>query len=486
MLVAASAWAMVSVILPAWHPVVGQGRPTTRKAIRPQSVVTSRKGFVLPLKASENNRYLVDQNDTPFLVMGDAPQSLVGNLSLSDATAYVADRQRLGFNSIWVNLLCDSYTACNSDGTTEDGVPPFLSGSSPADYDLSTPNVRYFSRVDQIVSLAASYGLVVFLDPIETGGWLITLENNGNVKAYDYGQYVGNRYKGFANIVWLQGNDFQTWSSSSSDNDLVKSVMAGIASTDPNHLQTIELSTDSYSTQDSPTLGKLLAVDAAYTYGETYNMVLQAYNSAPTSPAFLVEANYEYENNTGALPGPTGPYVLREQAYWSILSGAGGQLYGNHYTWTFASGWKSFLDSPGALEIRYINSFFAHFGWWNLVPDESHQIVTAGYGTYDGGNEDLAVATYCSAASMTNGRLAVAYCPNGSTLTVNMAKMSASAWGYWCDPSNGTCESIVGSPFPNSGTQVFTTPGSNHDGDPDWLLVLEAARLPYAHRLLAK
>jgi len=440
----------------------------------PQAVTLAGNALLLPLKASANQRYLVDQNGTPFLIMGDAPQSMVGNLNTADMNTYLADRERLGFNALWVNLLCASYTACNSDGTTYDGVAPFTSGSSPSNYDLSKPNSTYFARVDSMLNLAATYNQVVFLDPIETGGWLVTLENNGGTKAYNYGVYIGDRYKNFANIVWLHGNDFQSWSSSSTDNNLVKQVMAGIASVDSNHLQTIELNyNSSYSNQDSA-LGSLLTLDSAYTYYETYDIVLQSYNSAPTVPTYLVEANYEYENNTGALPGAAGPYVLREEAYWTLLSGGAGQLYGSHYTWTFTSGWQSFLDSPGALEIRYLNQLFGSVAWWNLVPDQTHQVVTAGYGTYNGSNSNLTTATYCVTGWITNGSLALTYCPNPSTLTVNLALFSGPVTAQWYDPSNGTSTAILGSPFANSGNHNFTTPGNNHDGDPDWVLELTA------------
>ncbi len=436
------------------------------------SVASATTGSLLPLKASSNNRYLVGQNGTPFLIMGDAPQSLVGNVSPSDMATYMADRERLGFNSLWVNLLCANYTYCNSNGTTYDGVTPFTSGSSPSDYDLSTPNTAYFSRVDSMVNLALTYNLVVFLDPIETGGWLVTLENNGSAKAYNYGVYIGNRYKTFANIVWLHGNDFQSWSSSSTDNNLVKQVMAGIASVDSNHLQTIELNyNSSYSSQDSA-LGSVLTLDSAYTYYETYDMVLQSYNSSPTIPTYLVESNYEYENNTGALPGSAGPYVLREQAYWTMLSGGAGQLYGNHYTVTFTAGWQSYLDSPGGMEIQYINQLFGSVAWWELVPDSTHEIVTSGYGTYDGSNENFTTATYCTTSWITSGSLALTYCPNGSTLTVDLAKFSGPVTAQWYDPSNGTYTAVPGSPFPNSGTQYFSTPGNNHDGNADWVLEL--------------
>ncbi len=435
------------------------------------SVASATTGYLLPLKASSDNRYLVDQNGTPFLIMGDAPQSLVGNLSPTDMATYMANREGLGFNSIWVNLLCTTYTACNANGTSYNGIAPFTSGSSPSNYDLSTPNDAYFSLVDSMVNLAATYNLVVFLDPIETGGWLGTLENNGSTNAYNYGVYIGTRYQNFANIVWLQGNDFQTWSSSSTDNNLVMQVMAGIASVDSNHLQTIELNyLSSYSNQDSA-LGSLLTLDSAYTYFETYDIVLQSYNSSPTIPTYLVEANYEYENDTGGLLSPAGPYVLREQAYWTILSGGAGQLYGNHYTWTFTTGWQSYLDSPGALEIQYINQLFGSIAWWDLVPDTVHEVVTAGYGTYNGSNENLTAATYCT-TSWISGSLALTYCPNASTLTVQLATFSGPVTAQWYDPSNGTYIAISGSPFANSGDQEFTTPGNNHDGDPDWVLVL--------------
>ena len=134
---------------------------------------------VYPLKASANGRYLTDSNGVPFLLMGDSPQSMIANLAARQMSGYMANRQAMGFNSLLVDAICTSYTGGNGNGTAYDGTPPFTSGTDPSNYDLSTPNPAYFAELDALVSLAATDHLAVLLDPIETGGWLVTLENNG-------------------------------------------------------------------------------------------------------------------------------------------------------------------------------------------------------------------------------------------------------------------------------------------------------------------
>jgi hypothetical protein len=188
----------------------------------------------------------------------------------------------------------------------------------------------------------------------------------------------------------------------------------------------------------------------------------------------MIESNYEGENDTGWLPTVAGPFVLREQEYWTMTSGATGQLYGDHYTYTFPSGWQSHLTDPGAEEVQYVVNLFSGFNWWTFSPDTTHQVVTSGYGTYDGSNGNLPNATYCTTA-WDGSTTAITYCPTSTTLTVDMAVFNAAVTAQWYDPSNGTYLSISGSPFANSGTQLFTSPGSNNDGDADWVLVLKTS-----------
>ena len=224
--------------------VAGQVRPN-----EPQLLAKPSEFPAYPLKASTNGRYLVDQNGTPTLLVGDSPHSLFVNLSPHQADAYFANRASYGINAVWVEVLCNTYTAGRSDGSTYDGIIPF---TTPG--DMSTPNRDYFTRVDQMVRLAANHGIQIFMDAFETAGWMPVLEQNGIQKALKYGKFLGNRYKNFNNIIWITGNDFQTWNTSSTDNHLVAAIMRGIASTDPNHLQTTELNYLVSGSLDDPLL----------------------------------------------------------------------------------------------------------------------------------------------------------------------------------------------------------------------------------------
>jgi hypothetical protein len=134
-----------------------------------------------PVKKGPTGRYLVDQNGVPFLIAGESPQAMIGNLSDADAELFFASRRSRGLNTVLVDLLCASYTGCNSDGTTFDGIAPFTVPN-----DFSTPNEAYFARADRILQLAAQYGFLVLLDPAETGSWLSVMQSNGVTKCRNF------------------------------------------------------------------------------------------------------------------------------------------------------------------------------------------------------------------------------------------------------------------------------------------------------------
>src|ERR1700744_5943830 len=131
--------------------------------VSPEAPKTAAAAPAYPVKVSANRRYLVDQNNTPFLIAGDSPQGLISRLNEKEIDDFFADRQRYGFNTMgWVAVLCagrDFIT--NIYATTPDGIRPFtgfLHGKQDHTYyDLSKPNEAYFQRLDHTVELGAKH-----------------------------------------------------------------------------------------------------------------------------------------------------------------------------------------------------------------------------------------------------------------------------------------------------------------------------------------
>ena len=430
---------------------------------------------VYPLKQSPNKRYLVDQSNAPCLLIGESPQALTVNLTNNEAALFFTNRSSHGFNTVWVNLLCARYTGGRSDASTVDHIVPFT-GTVPAsvttgdttNYDLTKPNEAFFARVDQMINLAAQQGIQVLLDPCETGGFLTVMLNNGTNKCRTYGQYLGNRYKNFPNIIWMSGNDFQSWRTPG-DDAVVRAVALGIQDRDTNHLQTAELDYLVSSSLDDTNWNSIFTLNATYTYFPTYARLQQDYNRTNFLPNFLVEANYEFESLQG--PVTTAP-ILRKQEYWTMTSGTCGQMYGNGYTWPFLDGWQGQLDTPGAIQIGYLKAFFEARAWYNLVPDTNHVVITAGYGTYSDSSH-VADNDYLTDARTSDGSLVVIYTPIIRQFAVDMSKLAGPAAAHWFDPAGGIYYPITGSPLTNSGLLNFTPPANNADGDGGWVLVLE-------------
>lgn len=426
--------------------------------------------IVFPLKSSANRRYLVDQDGVPVLLVGDAPHTLFTNISEASAAQYFADRAAHGVNALWAEILVNSAVGGRADASTYDGIIPFTTPN-----DFSTPNPAYFQRVDDMVTLAAHYGITVFMDALENDGWMSIVEQNGSTKDYNFGAYLGNRYKGFPNIIWIVGNDFQTWNSNPTDNGDALAIIRGILSADSNHLLTTELNFNMSGSLDDALLAPYVTLAGAYTYFPPYYEVESQYNNPTTTPVVLEESYYEGESYGNLSPTATTTLMLRKIAYESILSGStAGYIYGSA-NYSFPAGWETAIDSPGAADLARWGTFFNSLAFYDLAPDQTHAFVTSGYGTPTGNNSgNIQTDAFVTAAITPDRTLGVVYLPAAnSSIGVNMAKFSGSIRAQWFDPTSGSRTTLAGSPFKNVGAQSFTTPGPNSSGDPDWVLLLK-------------
>ena len=437
-----------------------------------------------PLKISANRRYLVDQGNKPFRIQGDSAQSLFVNLTYAEAEAYFLDRQAKGFNSVNINLIEHKF-GINAPANRS-GDAPF---TKPGDF--STPNEAYFAFVDSIIDLAASKGMLVSLAAMYLGanggdeGWwsVLTNKTNSQTVCYRFGQYVGNRYKNRANILWVIGGDYSPRADSEGETRLHK-FMEGIKAAGATQLWAGDWKAPCIST-DVRAFASAMDVNAVYTYGSpendglTYVEASRAYQYSPPHPAYLKETGYEDES---WLPGDR--TSVRKYEYWAVFGGAfAGAFFGHRDVWGFATGnwssgffakhgiWQQALNSEGTLDMMRQGLLLDALPWYDLIPSGIggiNPLVTSADGTF--GKQD-----FVAAAADTAGTTVVAYVPpaaSSARITINMKALSGPAIARWFDPTSGKYVNVPGGPFPNRGAASFAIPGANSGGAKDWVLVL--------------
>jgi hypothetical protein len=438
---------------------------------------------VYPLKVSDNGRYLTDTNGSPvLLILGDA-QGIMVDLSLTDTATYFASRAAHGVNAVWINLFCDTVFNGRADWSDIDGNVPFTA-SAGGYYNLDYPNEAYFNRVGQVIDLAKTYGITVVLDAGGLNGIDLPMYlYNTTQQCTNFGTYLGNKFKNYDNLIWLYGNDFTTWMTQSAHFIAMSNAIK--TAENNRHLQTVQGYPSSTSpwnsgaSRDNTSWDSIINLDTIYSLSADYVKIHSEYSLSPAKPIGTNENVYEGESWIGY---PVTPLILRKQNYWSLTAGACGVCYGTAYDWKFPSGWLSSLDSTGAQQLKIFSDFFNSLEWWKLVPDgisgSNHLVMTAGYGNYGSPTSPKNTDTYATCARASDGSFIVAYLPTSRQVTIDMSKLATTATAQWFDPTNGTYAQISGSPFANTGLLQFTPPGNNHEGNGDWVLVLETTSAP--------
>lgn len=403
---------------------------------------------VFPLSVS--NDQLLTNSGQPFLIVGDSPWYLIQGPNREGAEKYLENRSQKGINSIVLCLI-----ASESNGSENAyGNMPFL---TPGDF--STPNSSYFDHADFVLNKASELGIEVFLYPAwlgyDTGnghpeGWYSQLIANGPAKMYQYGKYLGNRYKNYSNIIWVMGGD----SPPKDALDEIREMVRGIEETAGPQLFSVQNGRFSsgiteYENEDW--------VDLNTTYADhstAAKYLLQDQNRG--FPFYFTEGSYE---NTGV----SSVYV-RSQMYLPVLMGSSGYIFGNHPLYAFDHGWDDpgILESQGSKDLERSGKFFGSRPWANLVPDKEHKLLIKGVGDVNAGN-------YAAAALMEDGSTAIIYTPDNRQLTVDLTRISGTqTHAWWFQPSTGNVKDL--NQFSDSPAQIFTPPSGG-----DWLLVLDDA-----------
>ena len=183
------------------------------------------------LKVSDNKRFLVFEDGTPFYYLGDTGWELFHRLNKDEAEKYLENRRAKGFTVIQAVALSEL------DGLNT----PNAEGNKPLiDNDPLKPNEAYFAHVDWVIKKAGEKGIFIGLlptwgDKVDPGSWGKGPKIFNKENGYKYGQWIGNRYKNSPNIIWINGGDRD---GGGANTPIWEAIGEGVKSVDKNHLMT--------------------------------------------------------------------------------------------------------------------------------------------------------------------------------------------------------------------------------------------------------
>lgn len=434
------------------------------------------------LRVSADRRFLVHEDGTPFLYLGDTAWELFHRLNREDAALYLDTRRKQGFTVIQAVLLAEF------DGLDE----PSAYGHRPlVAHDPARPDVRegarndYWDHVDDLVAMAAERGLYMGLLPTwgdkagpkkwGQGPVIFTPEN-----ARAYGRFLGARYRAAPNVVWILGGDRPAVDEKEGDFRAVWHAMAaGIEEGDGGrHLITYHPMGGRSSSewfQDAPWLDfNMLQSGHGAKNIANDKMIAADYARTPVKPVLDGEPRYEdHPVNWKPDQGWFDEYDVRQAAYWALFAGAFGHTYGCHDVWQFLTParkpvssarteWRKAIELPGAWQMGHVRRLLLSRPFLGRVPDPS--LVAAGQG--EG-------ADHVEAARAGDGSYAFVYVPAGRPATIDLSRLrGARVKAWWYDPRTGEAHAI--GEWAREGRREFAPPGTPGRGH-DWVLVLDDA-----------
>ncbi|HRS11821.1 MAG TPA: glycoside hydrolase family 140 protein [Sedimentisphaerales bacterium] len=440
-----------------------------------------------PLRVSENRRFLVHADGTPFFYLGDTAWELFHRLNREEADKYLENRAAKGFTVIQAVALAE--VDGHRDPNPYGHLPLVdLDPARPAVED--GPNNDYWDHVDYIVDKANSLGLYIgFLptwgrywhDTIKDGKPLFTVQN-----AETYGRWLGQRYRD-RHLIWILGGDRTV--ENDEQKEVIRAMAHGLRAGDGGaHLITFHPrggggSADYFHTEDWLDFNMRQNGHNAK-FNEGFQNTRADYDRTPAKPVIDGEPIYE-DHPVSFRAKDLGHSIasdVRRPLYWDLFSGAFGHTYGHHSVWQMwqpgrgpinnpLMPWYEAIDQPGAGQMQYGRRLIESRPFLTRVPDDSIIVVDRVPTSVPGAGRYRFVATRDA-----EGSYAMVYAPVGRTFTVRMDVIKgAKVKAWWYNPRNGQATAI--GEFPNTGQRQFTPPDKGEMLD--WILVLDDAARNY-------
>jgi len=429
------------------------------------------------LKVSDNKRFLVYEDGTPFFYLGDTAWELFHRLNREEAERYLKNRADKGFTVIQAVVLAEL------NGL----VDPNPYGQLPlVNNDPAQPNEKYFEHVDWIVKKAKELGLFIGMLPTWGDKWNKKWGNGPEIfnatNAEAYGEWLARRYREQP-IIWILGGDRPI------ENDQHRAIIAAMArglrkGDGGRHLITLH-----------PTGGQ---GSAEWFHGEDwldfnmrqnghevnfsprYAMTNMDYIRTPIKPVLDGEPIYE-DHPISFKAKEFGHSIasdVRRPLYWDLFTGACGHTYGHHSVWQMWAPnrqpingplmpWYEAINQPGAGQMHYGRLLIESRPFLTRIPDDSVIIPAEVPTAVPGAGLKRIVATRDE-----QGRFAMVYSPAARAFKVRMDKVTgAKVKAWWFNPRNGQATAI--GEFPNTGEREFQPPDKGEELD--WVLVLDDA-----------
>lgn len=422
------------------------------------------------IKISENKRFLVKEDGTPFFWLGDTAWHLFHRLTKEEAEEYLNNRVELNFNVIQAVILaeCDGLRTPNSYGR----FPLFQ--NSDGEYDPTIPDLTgdysYWDHIDYIIDKANDLGLYIGLLPTWGDKFNIywgkgpVIFNVENARAY--GKWLGERYRDRTNIIWILGGDRPP--ESDEHYSIIRGMAEGLIQGDKgNHPITYHPPGNKSSSEflHQEDWLSFNMVQSGHNCKEVFNykLIEKDYNMTPTKPVMESEPCYEeHTMTTNPEDGYYSDYEVRRAAYWGVFAGGFGHTYGHHAVWQMAAeasihvrmGWRDAIKGAGARHMQYIRKLVESRSFFDRIPDQG--LIVDEFSNLDH-------------IRGTRGRdYAFIYTPTGIDFEVVMGRISGKkVTASWYDPRTGSYRPA--GEFDNKGIVAFTPPKKNID----WVLVLE-------------
>jgi hypothetical protein len=436
------------------------------------------------LKASPDGHFLLQEGGRPFFYLGDTAWELFHRLNRQEVDRYLKNRAARGFTVIQAVALAE-LNGLNDPNAY--GYRPLVNNDPTRPDVKEGPDNDYWDHVDYIVKKANSYGLYIGFLPTWGDKWnkkwgegpeIFTPEN-----AAVYGEWLGQRYRAEANLIWILGGDRPV--ENDRHREILRAMANGLRMGDGgSHLITLHPTGGQGSAEYFPDEAWLDFHLRQNGHEDGFNPRYQAtradYNRVPAKPVLDGEPIYEDHPIAfdAAKNGHSVAADVRRPLYWDLFSGACGHTYGNHAVWQMwmpgkapinnpLMTWDLAIEQPGAGQMQYARWLLESRPMLSRIPDDSLIVAAAPETAVPGAGLKRLVATRDSA-----GSYAMIYVPAGRPFRIRLNSLQGNrikAW--WFNPRNGAASLLA--EFPNQGEREFLcpTPGENLD----WVLVLDDA-----------